>query len=163
GGRRGSAAVSPAGMPTATAASSPQVREARARLIRASHSSLSSRPCTNAALSRSITRSRSASEARGPAADWAPGSGLTSASHLYSQRNPVSVRRPSSGAAALPLKTMPDRLATPTPLRAGTGPFISWLDPPRPGRARQKTRYDGEFTQDHLNYLALPGSSNLDL
>src|SRR5690349_13205124 len=129
GGRRGSAAVSPAGMPAVAAASSAQVRDARAWPIRASNSSRSSRPCTNAALSRPVTRSRSACEARGPAAaGWAPGSGLTGASCLCSQRNPVSVRRPCPGAAVLPVRMVLDRLATPAPPRAGAaGPFISGL------------------------------------
>ena len=61
-GRR--ALVSPAGMSAVRAASSMHVRDASAWPTRRSNSSLSSRPCTNAALSTSTTRSRSACDAR---------------------------------------------------------------------------------------------------
>jgi hypothetical protein len=53
-----------AGIPAVTVASSAYVREANVWPIRASNSSLVSRPCANAAWSVSATRSRSASDAR---------------------------------------------------------------------------------------------------
>ena len=56
--------ATPAGMSAVTAARSPWVRDASAWPTRASNSSLVSRPCTNAALSTSITCSRSARDAR---------------------------------------------------------------------------------------------------
>jgi len=63
-GDRAAAAVGPAGMPAVRAASSATVRDASAWPTRKSNSSLASGPCTNAALSSSITCSRSACEAR---------------------------------------------------------------------------------------------------
>ena len=56
----GLAAVGSAGRPAVTAASSARVRAANAWPTRRSNSSLASRPWTNAALSTSITCSRSA-------------------------------------------------------------------------------------------------------
>ena len=61
---RGWTPIGPAGMSAVTPASSAYVRAAKARLTRRSNSSLVSRPCTNAALSTSITCSRSACDAR---------------------------------------------------------------------------------------------------
>src|SRR5580700_5944840 len=103
GGRRGRAPISSAGMSKVTPASSQLVRDASAWPTRASNSSRASRPSTNAALSRPITRSRSAREARRPAAAaWAPGSGLTSASTcIYSVIRP----RAAGHAPATPFRT----------------------------------------------------------
>jgi hypothetical protein len=60
----GLARSDPAGMPAVTAASSAWVRAASAWPTRASSSPMVSWPCTNAALTVSITRSRSACDAR---------------------------------------------------------------------------------------------------
>src|SRR5580692_10212287 len=63
-GSGGRARLSPAGMSAVTAARSAYVRDANVWLSRRSNSSLSSTPCTNAALRAPITCSRSACEAR---------------------------------------------------------------------------------------------------
>ena len=60
----GQARSDPAGMPAVAAASSAWVRAASAWPTRASSSPMVSWPCTNAALTVSITRSRSACDAR---------------------------------------------------------------------------------------------------
>ena len=80
--RGGRTAGSPSGMSAVTAASSAYVREVNVWPIRASNSSMVSRPCTNAALSASIVCSRSACD---------PAIAAPPRRKLKNQRNPAAV------------------------------------------------------------------------
>ena len=127
--RGGWAPASPAGMSAVTSASSAQVREVSARATRASSSSLVSRPCTNPALSTSITCSRSAWDARRATAVL-PGC-LARLPVLTSLAPPRQYGACKPSAAAF-------LAAIPAGATSGEGPATA-RPPSRPGRAYPQT------------------------
>ena len=157
--RGGWAPASPAGMSAVTSASSAQVREMSVRATRASSSSLVSRPCTNPALSTSITCSRSAWDARRRLRSFPAAARLPVLTSPAPPRQ-YGAHKPSAAAFWRPFPQARRAARGPLPRgrQADPGALTPRQQPPRNGTAAWLTSRGWRACPQRAWPCALPGA-----